>query len=186
MEWKDVGDWLKGNAGGVAGLVGSLLVGNVPGAIAAGVGLVTSATGEKEPDAALAQLQGNPDALLKLRELAAQNEASIRDHVLEMERVRLADVADARKRDTAIIAAGRTNMRADLMVLGAVAGLIACLVVLVAFRAQVPGEVVGIVSTVAGIFGACLRDAFQFEFGSSRGSKDSGEALRQIATRQGG
>jgi len=30
----------------------------------------------------------------------------------------------------------------------------------------------GIISTVAGIFGACLKDAYAFEFGSSRGSKE--------------
>jgi hypothetical protein len=44
--------------------------------------------------------------------------------------------------------------------------------VLVFFRKDIPGEAVGIISTVAGIFGACLRDAYQFEFGSSRGSKE--------------
>ena len=49
---------------------------------------------------------------------------------------------------------------------------------------------VGIISTVAGIFGACLRDAFQFEFGSSRGSRDKDELLAQMqaastSTKQG-
>lgn len=30
MEWRDVGDWLKSNAGTGAALVGSLLTGNIP------------------------------------------------------------------------------------------------------------------------------------------------------------
>lgn len=47
--------------------------------------------------------------------------------------------------------------------------------------ASVPGEVVGIVSTIAGIFGACLRDAFQFEFGSSRGSREKDAILGERA-----
>lgn len=54
MEWRDVGDWLKNNAGPGAALVGSLLTGNIPGAIAAGVSLVGGATGEANPDKSLA------------------------------------------------------------------------------------------------------------------------------------
>lgn len=79
--WEEVGGWLKKNGGQGVALVGSLLTGNVPGAIAAGVSLVTSATGHGDPDAVLAQLQGNPETVVKLRELAYQNEASIRDNI---------------------------------------------------------------------------------------------------------
>lgn len=81
MKWKDVGDWLKQNAGPGAALVGSMLSGNVPGAIAAGVALVSSATGEADPEKVMAALQAEPGTVLKLRELANQNEASIRDHI---------------------------------------------------------------------------------------------------------
>lgn len=72
------------------------------------------------------------------------------------------------------------------MVLGAVLGLIACLASLIWFRAGLPGEAVGIISTIAGIFGACLRDAFQFEFGSSRGSKDKDSVIGNLAARNDG
>jgi hypothetical protein len=91
MEWKEVGDWIKGNAGTGAALVGSLLTGNIPGAIAAGVSLVTSATGQATPDAALAQLQNDPVSVLKLRDLAYQNEASIREHIREMTELEFTD-----------------------------------------------------------------------------------------------
>lgn len=91
MEWKDVGAWLKGNAGTGAALVGSLLTGNIPGAVAAGVAMVTSATGQASPDAALTALQGNPEAVLKLRELALQDEASIREHIRAMTELELVD-----------------------------------------------------------------------------------------------
>lgn len=91
----------------------------------------------------------------------------------ELEKAALADRQGARERDVEIrkLNDGK-NTRADLMVIGAVLGLISCLLVLAFFKKDVPGEVVGIISTVAGIFGACLRDAFQFEFGSSRSSRD--------------
>ena len=72
---------------------------------------------------------------------------------------------------TAINASGR-NKRINIMVVGAALGLIFCLLVLTTYKNDLPGEIVGIVSTIAGIFGACLKDAYGFEFGSSR-KKDS-------------
>jgi len=92
MNWSSVGDWLKGNAGTGAALVGSLLVGNVPGAVAAGVALVSSATGHGDPAKALQALQTDPVAMIRLRELAIQDEASIREHVRVMEEARLKDL----------------------------------------------------------------------------------------------
>ena len=90
----------------------------------------------------------------------------------DLEIAYLGDRKDARGRDVALAQAGYHNKRADLMVLFDVVGLVACLAVLTVFRADVPGEVVGLLSTIAGIFGLCLRDAHQFEFGSSRGSRE--------------
>ncbi len=93
-----------------------------------------------------------------------------------------ADRASARARDTELQKAnGGHNTRADVMVIGAVVGLISCLAVLIFFKGDIPGEVVGIVSMIAGIFGACLKDAYAFEFGSSRGSKEKDALLGEIA-----
>lgn len=91
MDWSDIGKWLKNNAGSGAALVGSLLTGNVPGAVAAGVSLVSAATGSNDPSTALATLQGNPETLLKLKELAYREEDSIREHIRAMEEARLKD-----------------------------------------------------------------------------------------------
>lgn len=89
--WTDVGQWLKSNAGTGAALVGSLLTGNVPGAVAAGVALIGSATGSADPAVALGQLQTDPATVIKLRELALQEEASIREHVRAMTEAQLKD-----------------------------------------------------------------------------------------------
>lgn len=91
MNWSDVGEWLKENAAPGAALVGSLLTGNVPGAVAAGVAMVSSATGAGDPDKVFAQLQTNPETLLRLKELAYQNEASIRNHIQSMAELELKD-----------------------------------------------------------------------------------------------
>lgn len=91
MDWKDVGAWLKGNAGTGAALVGSLLTGNLPGAVAAGVALVSGATGTADPAAALQAMQTDPATVVRLRELALQDEASIREHIRAMTEAELLD-----------------------------------------------------------------------------------------------
>jgi hypothetical protein len=55
------------------------------------------------------------------------------------------------------------------------------LLVLMLHREELPGEVVvGLLSAISGIFGACLRDAHQFEFGSSRRSQIKDATIAQI------
>jgi len=91
MTWTDVGGWLKAHAPAGASLVGSLLTGNIPGAIAAGVALVSSATGTDDPQQALASLQKDPATVAKLQELANEERDSIRKHLEEMTRIQLQD-----------------------------------------------------------------------------------------------
>jgi len=91
MSWNDVGDFLKGNAGKGVALIGSLLTGNVPGAIAAGMSLVASATGTDDPAEAMKVLQMDPAAMIRLKELAIQEGTSIRAHTAEMFRLELED-----------------------------------------------------------------------------------------------
>jgi hypothetical protein len=90
-KWAKVGEWIKDNAGTGAALVGSMLTGNVAGAVASGVALVSSATGSDDPEKALEQLQGNPEALIKLKQLTIDNEKSIREHIESMHRLELED-----------------------------------------------------------------------------------------------
>ena len=91
MDWSGVGDWLKDNAGSGVALVGSLLTGNVGGAYAAGMALVSQATGTDNPAEALKQLQGNPETMVKLKELYYKNEDSIRGHTEEIARLKFED-----------------------------------------------------------------------------------------------
>jgi len=127
-------------------------------------------TGTSSPQDAEAALRANP-------ELLAQFQAHLADVNADLEKAYLADRQSARARDVELAKAGRTNRRADLMVTAVVVGLIACIGVLAFYRQAIPGEVVGILSTIAGIFGSCLKDAFAFEFGSSRGSKEKDDLL---------
>ncbi|RQO63146.1 hypothetical protein DBR47_00810 [Paucibacter sp. KBW04] len=141
------------------------------------VGIAQAVSGGKTPEEALAAIRQDSEMQLAFQaKVLASNDA--------MEQAYLADVQNARARDTEFIKRGMHNVRADVMVAMDVVGLIACLAVLTFFRKDIPGEVVGLLSTIAGIFGLCLRDAHQFEFGSSRGSRDKdqiqAEQLKQL------
>lgn len=106
MDWNSVGGWLKGNAGTGASLVGSLLTGNIPGAVAAGVALVSSATGTNDAATALQALQQDPATLMRLRELALQDEASIREHIRTMAKMELDDAQAAHETTQKTIQSG--------------------------------------------------------------------------------
>ena len=139
------------------------------------VGIAGGITGTTDPAQMLTRMRESAEAAQKfqLAVLAADT---------DLERAWLADRSDARSRDVEVRKlTGGSNTRADMLAGGAVLGMISCLVVLGFFRTDIPGEAVGIISTIAGLFGACLRDAFAFEFGSSRGSKDKDELLARIS-----
>lgn len=128
-----------------------------------------------------------PEALEAMRQnsqLAHEFNLAVLKQDGELEQAYLADRKDARDRDVKMRQAGYDNKRADLMVLFDVIGLIACLAVLGFFRKDVPGEVVGLLSSIASIFGVCLRDAHQFEFGSSRGSRDKDVLLADAGVKK--
>ena len=76
-----------------------------------------------------------------------------------------------------VINAQSRNKRLNIMIACAAAGLVLCVMILASYKGSLPGEVVGIISTVSGIFGSCLKDAYSFEFGSSRGSKDKDDKI---------
>jgi hypothetical protein len=151
-------------------------VGEKPVAVAEQVvNIAQTVTGAKSPQEAL-------DALRANAELAQQFNLAVLAANTELEKAALADRADARARDIEIRKLkGGDNRRQDVMIAMAAIGLIACLVTLIFFRKEIPGEAVGIISTIAGIFGACLKDAFAFEFGSSRGSKEKDAILGRMA-----
>jgi hypothetical protein len=53
--------------------------------------------------------------------------------------------------------------REAVMVVSATLGLMGCLGVLLCFRSSMPAEIVGILSAMIGIFGACMKDLYRQE-----------------------
>lgn len=151
-------------------------VGEKPVAVAEQVvGIAQAVTGAKSAQEAAEAMRANP-------ELAQQFNTAVLAANTELEKAALADRQDARAHDLEVrkLNDGK-NARQDVMILGAVLGLVCCLGVLIVFKKDMPGEVVGILSMIAGIFGACLKDAYAFEFGSSRGSKEKDAIIGGIA-----
>lgn len=91
MNWSDVGSFLKKNKTGVTGLVGSLLTGNVVGAVSAGASMVAQATGTTDPEQALVTLKSNPNAMVRLEEIAAAREAEVNRHLESVMALELQD-----------------------------------------------------------------------------------------------
>ena len=133
-------------------------------------GIAKQVAGVQTPEEALQAIQANA-------QLQAEFQRAVLAADTQLEQAFLDDRKDARARDVELAKLGRVNTRADVMVALDALGLVCCLVVLTLFRKEIPGEVVGLLSTIAGIFGLCLRDAHQFEFGSSRGSRDKDALL---------
>lgn len=140
------------------------------------VDIAQKITGTLDPVEAIQRLQQNTDMVSQFQKAIIQVEA-------EMELAAIKDRQDARLRDVALMNAGRSNIRADIMVIAAAVGLVLCLASLAYFSNELPGEAVGIISTIAGIFGSCLKDAYAFEFGSSRGSKEKDDTVAALMER---
>lgn len=130
-------------------------------------------TGKDAPSELLEHFRVDPLALIQFQKDMLSIES-------DREVAYLKDRQSARARDVAFVQSGHRNYRADIMVISAAIGMIMCLASLAYFSDHLPGEAVGIISTIAGIFGACLKDAYAFEFGSSRGSKEKDSTVASM------
>ena len=139
------------------------------------VEIAREVTGAADSIEAVRRLNDDTDMVRDFQKAIIQVEA-------EMELAILKDRQGARDRDIALMAAGRSNVRANLMVLLAVVGLSLCLGVLAFFSRELPGEAVGAISTIAGVFGICLKNAYTFEFGPSKSGRKNREDVLGAAT----
>lgn len=149
-----------------------LLAGDKAGEVAEQVvSVAQEMTGAQDPDHAMAILEQNP-------ELAAQVRMKYAEIELEYERMHLQDVQDARSRDVRLAEMGQTNWRAHLMVGLAFLTLITCITLVATL--DLNETVRAMLNTLAGGVLGLLGLAFNFEFGSSRGSKDKDVLMRQF------
>jgi hypothetical protein len=99
----------------------------------------------------------------------------------KLEELYLADKANARTRDIEVRKLdGGKNHRADIMLVAAFAAVIAIAALLALGKVDGATAVGGFLLTIGGMFARNIGTAFDFEFGSSRGSRDKDAAIAQL------
>jgi len=129
-------------------------------------------TGKAGKDA-VAALHADPVLVMQFNQAIMANES-------ELDKAYLLDRQDARKRDIAFIQAGRYNWRGDFLAFLAVGGLILC-VYFVARDTETTERAVNAIMFVAGALSAAVRDVYNFEFGSSRSSKEKDSTISKLS-----
>lgn len=97
------------------------------------VDIAQKITGTDDPLEAIQRLQENTDMVSEFQRAIIQTE-------VEIELAIMKDRQDARLRDLALINTGRSNVRANVMVISAAMGLILCLASLAYYSVELPGE----------------------------------------------
>lgn len=154
-------------------------------------GLAASLIGEalgvdsNDPQAMLEAVQNaSPEQWADLQKAQMEHKTDLARISADLDKAYLGDRQDARDRDLEMRKAGYENKRADLMILGDIVGLLACLgamlyITWLGVSGGESGQANPIIMAINGPLGMLtqqfangLRDAHQFEFGSSRGSKE--------------
>ena len=173
MEWKNVADVISKVAPAAEGLLATF--GGPPGLVAAGaIKAATMAFGLDEtakPDELITAISTDPQAALKLV-MANQNYTlEMRGKDIEELKAWLGDRENARGRDVEIIKGGKSNTRANLMLLCAFGAVIVIAVCLASGYVIRGSDIAGFLIAVGGMFARNIGTAFDFEFGSSKGSE---------------
>jgi hypothetical protein len=147
---------------------------------AKGKEVVENTLGVKIPDAP------SPQDITSLRQLQFDHEERLLElgiekakQDLEGFKVEVEDRGSARERDTWFVKMGRQNLRADLLVIAASLGVVA-LVWMVWHNQDLSEYVKGIITLVLGRFLGYLDNIYNFEFGTTRGSQNKDETIKQL------
>lgn len=102
---------------------------------------------------------------------------AVRANETELDRLYLADVGSARSRDVELAKVGRMNWRADVLAVVAVGGLVGC-AWLIAAVPDLNENARYAIMMIAGNLAAAVQSVYNFEFGSSRGSKEKDKIIK--------
>ncbi len=91
------------------------------------VEIAQTITGEREPNKILQSLKNDPKLVIDFQQ-------SILKMAHELDLAEYKDRENARLRDIALAQAGRSNLRADIMVISAALGLVCCLLTITLYR----------------------------------------------------
>lgn len=122
-------------------------------------------TGTNTPQDALEAMRADPEQVIAFKKNMAEISA-------ELDKAYLIDRQNARQRDVELKKLGYRNARADAMLFMAFVSFIVIVYFAWDGRLDMPDQVFALLNMAAGMILGMIKDAFQFEFGSSRGSKE--------------
>ncbi|MDX1611632.1 MAG: hypothetical protein R3185_04630 [Candidatus Thermoplasmatota archaeon] len=140
-------------------------------------------TGKGDVETAVEAIKQDPNLALKFEMAVLQKETDIQRMIFEDMRhereMHYGDLEDARGRDVEVRKlTGGTNTRPNVMLVCAAATLI--FVIWQINTADLSSGVLAIYNMIIGALLKMLGDAFAFEFGSSRGSKEKSSQLEKL------
>lgn len=154
---------------------GAPLIANaiLPGSGGFAAALVAKALGVESTPAAIEAglLSATPEQWADIKSEEHRHSEELSRIAADLDKAYLADRQNARSRDTSLRQAGYHNYRADAMLALAFASLVT-IIFLINGNAAIKPEVLAIFNMAVGALLKMISDGFQFEFGSSRGSKE--------------
>lgn len=173
----DIWGTLKGALKGTVPLLANAIIPGSGGLAATLLSKVTGADPEN-PQAMLEAVQSmSPDQWAELKRAEMDHKADLARISADLDKAYLADRQGARDRDTKLQLAGHHNYRADIMLALAFCSLLAIVWMVWNKADEMPTHVFALFNMSAGMLLKMISDAFQFEFGSSRGSKEKDAAI---------
>lgn len=126
-------------------------------------------------------LQDNPELRNQLYIELSRVDLELERIELERDKAYLADRQDARNTSISRLQNDGSENRANVMLIAAFVAVVA-IVALLIINKNIPKEVVGFVISIGGMFARNIGSAFDFEFGSSKGSKIKDDKLQKVAS----
>lgn len=122
---------------------------------------LTNVTGLSDSDQAVKLIQNNRSLELELQRALLIAEVRYWEQCIK-------DRENARERDLIIQRIRGQNIRANIMLVMAMMGMMFTFAGLIIFKSALNSEGIGLLSALAAVFGSCLKDVYSFEFGSSK------------------
>ena len=175
MDWKKV-------IGTLAPTLASAFGGPLAGSAVSALGELLGITEPTQDKIRVAIESGNltGEQVARIRELELTLKAEEAERGFKYADLEFRDREGARNRDTEITKAGKPNRRADVMFVLAV-GVICGLVYVIWKDPNINEYMKGIVTLVLGRFLGYLDNIYNFEFGSTRSSKDKDSTINKLA-----
>lgn len=177
MNWLDT---VKQLAPTVASALGGPLAGAAVAALGSVFG-ISQPTQDKIAEV-ITNSQMTPECIAKLKELELQYQNDEKERGFRYEELAFKDRDSARSRDVELAKSGIKNRRADIMFVLAIA--VICGLVYIIWADQTINEFMkGIVTLVLGRFLGYLDNIYNFEFGTTRGSRDKDATIGAMASK---